>query len=107
MHSIGWREQTKKGAIAQLGERLLCKQEVVGSIPTGSTSHISRPLLAVRGKCPRHQAAPQASMSTCLTPEGFRACPEHRRRLFSDIVKREFIRSPPGLVPGRLSGIML
>ena len=27
------------GAIAQLGERLLCKQEVVGSIPTGSTKH--------------------------------------------------------------------
>ncbi len=26
------------GAIAQLGERLLCKQEVVGSIPSGSTS---------------------------------------------------------------------
>jgi hypothetical protein len=25
------------GAIAQLGERLLCKQEVVGSIPSGST----------------------------------------------------------------------
>jgi hypothetical protein len=27
-----------RGAIAQLGERLLCKQEVVGSIPSGSTS---------------------------------------------------------------------
>jgi hypothetical protein len=27
-----------QGAIAQLGERLLCKQEVVGSIPSGSTS---------------------------------------------------------------------
>jgi hypothetical protein len=27
-----------EGAIAQLGERLLCKQEVVGSIPSGSTS---------------------------------------------------------------------
>ncbi len=27
----------REGAIAQLGERLLCKQEVVGSIPTGST----------------------------------------------------------------------
>jgi hypothetical protein len=27
-----------KGAIAQLGERLLCKQEVVGSIPSGSTT---------------------------------------------------------------------
>ena len=27
------------GAVAQLGERLLCKQEVVGSIPSGSTKH--------------------------------------------------------------------
>ena len=26
-----------RGAIAQLGERLLCKQEVIGSIPIGST----------------------------------------------------------------------
>jgi hypothetical protein len=26
------------GAIAQLGEHLLCKQGVVGSIPTGSTN---------------------------------------------------------------------
>ena len=25
------------GAVAQLGERLLCKQEVAGSIPTSST----------------------------------------------------------------------
>ena len=29
---------TTFGAIAQLGERLLCKQEVTGSIPVGSTS---------------------------------------------------------------------
>jgi hypothetical protein len=28
------------GAIAQLGERLLCKQEVDGSIPSGSTSEM-------------------------------------------------------------------
>ena len=28
---------TRNGALAQLGERLLCKQIVVGSIPTGST----------------------------------------------------------------------
>ena len=28
----------ENGAVAQLGERLLCKQEVVGSIPSGSTS---------------------------------------------------------------------
>ena len=34
-----------RGAIAQLGERLLCKQEVTGSIPVGST----RKALAARG----------------------------------------------------------
>ena len=27
----------ERGAVAQLGERLLCKQEVVGSIPSSST----------------------------------------------------------------------
>ena len=31
------RKAQSNGGIAQLGERLLCKQEVVGSIPTGST----------------------------------------------------------------------
>jgi hypothetical protein len=29
---------SRHGAIAQLGEHLLCKQGVVGSIPTGSTT---------------------------------------------------------------------
>ena len=33
--SCAWR--LSKGAIAQLGERVLCKHEVVGSIPSGST----------------------------------------------------------------------
>ncbi len=28
----------KRGAVAQLGERLVCNQEVAGSIPTSSTS---------------------------------------------------------------------
>ena len=32
-----------RGAIAQLGERLLCKQEVTGSIPVGSTSFAPLP----------------------------------------------------------------
>ena len=36
------------GAIAQLGERLLCKQEVVGSIPSGSTSDFGRCVSLVR-----------------------------------------------------------
>ena len=31
------RPANRIGAIAQLGERLLCKQEVTGSIPVGST----------------------------------------------------------------------
>jgi hypothetical protein len=34
---------TNAGAIVQLGERLLCKQEVAGSIPAGSTSIEIRP----------------------------------------------------------------
>ena len=32
-----------KGAIAQLGERLLCKQEVVGLTPSGSTNFVDLP----------------------------------------------------------------
>ena len=36
------------GAIAQLGERLLCKQEVTGSIPVGSTSLIDDKARATR-----------------------------------------------------------
>ena len=32
---------TRSGAIAQLGERLLCKQEVTGSIPVGSTRFLA------------------------------------------------------------------
>ena len=36
------------GAIAQLGERLLCKQEVVGSIPSGSTNSLHLYQLGMR-----------------------------------------------------------
>ena len=31
------RSNTNQGAVAQLGERLICIQEVAGSIPTSST----------------------------------------------------------------------
>ena len=31
-------DRPRFGALAQLGEHLLCKQGVVGSIPTGSTT---------------------------------------------------------------------
>ena len=47
----GWHQI---GAVAQLGERLLCKQEVVGSIPIGSTIKWSKPILSPEGA----QAAP-------------------------------------------------
>ena len=36
------RQKDELGAIAQLGERLLCKQEVGGSIPPGSTKPVER-----------------------------------------------------------------
>ena len=35
------RPSGENGAIAQLGERVLCKHEVVGSIPSGSTTFIT------------------------------------------------------------------
>jgi hypothetical protein len=38
----------ESGAIAQLGERLLCKQEVAGSIPAGSTNLFVPPRLTAR-----------------------------------------------------------
>jgi hypothetical protein len=34
---LAFIEDRDQGALAQLGERLLCKQDVVGSIPSGST----------------------------------------------------------------------
>ena len=36
------------GALAQLGEHLLCKQGVIGSIPIGSTSHLQDEMKAIR-----------------------------------------------------------
>ena len=36
-----WARGSGRGAVAQLGERLICIQEVAGSIPTSSTSFAS------------------------------------------------------------------
>ena len=42
-----------QGAVAQLGERGLCKPEVIGSIPFSSTSSRSlEELAAARDRCP-------------------------------------------------------
>ena len=49
------------GALAQLGERLLCKQDVVGSIPSGSTKSGSDfAWLGPTGRAPDGAVAKQA-----------------------------------------------
>jgi hypothetical protein len=83
------------GAIAQLGERVLCKHEVVGSIPSGST-RLSRPEPKLPGRswpyvadrigCDRFRPKPFASTRSR----------ERRRRGFLYIVKRKHIRSFDG-----------
>ena len=42
---VSWKE---RGALAQLGEHLLCKQRVIGSIPIGSTKRCGLQLRAAR-----------------------------------------------------------
>jgi hypothetical protein len=43
---VSWYHETARGAVAQLGERQLCKLDVVGSIPISSTD-FSRKTLSV------------------------------------------------------------
>ena len=79
------REQ--EGAVAQLGERLLCKQDVVGSIPSGSTMPAG-PCLPKKHHPLRNKFA-----------DGF-GCPP----VLYDIVKRRSVRVPhseSGFVAGR------
>ena len=45
------RGEAGSGAVAQLGERLLCKQEAVGSIPSSSTTYRLRTAAFKRGDC--------------------------------------------------------
>ena len=66
------------GAIAQLGERVLCKHEVVGSIPSGSTRWSDR-RKAVTEYRPRKTLSLRVSRLRV-------------RCVFSDIVKRRSIR---------------
>ena len=51
-----------RGAVAQVGERLVCNQEVVGSIPSGSTK--SRPTARGPSGAPRRvdQVAPHGAL---------------------------------------------
>ena len=67
---------TNAGAVAQLGEHLLCKQGVVGSIPSSSTNVPSRPRRQCNG-CRRHSNS--EANSACALCLWFR---ETRYRLF-------------------------
>ena len=71
------------GAIAQLGERLLCKQEVVGSIPSGSTNLV--------GDC----TAILSIANISSVRKQIRAFMLHKAwaRVLSDIVKRRSFRA--------------
>ena len=53
-----------QGAIAQLEERLLCKQEVTGSIPVGSTATCSPPLQAATRMSRAGRTAPASAGPT-------------------------------------------
>ena len=76
-----------KGAIAQLGERVLCKHEVVGSIPSGSTRSLAvlsfvRTVEEICGAV-RKSPAGTGTRVPCSLWSGMRVF---------DIVKREWIR---------------
>ena len=64
----GWLAQIL-GAIAQLGERLLCKQEVIGSIPIGSTSFPRSNAAACNFQLPVLRPPPR--VRCCLTIRKF------------------------------------
>jgi hypothetical protein len=118
---ITWcRPLVSDGAIAQLGERLLCKQEVVGSIPSGSTRPAAgrlcsdaRCALCAAGFAPRFCTAASAAVrlvQKCVCSHfiyshskvsqvGSPAC--GLWCVLSDIVKRRSLQARPGQNPGR------
>ena len=66
---------SRYGAIAQLGERVLCKHEVVGSIPSGSTSlrwlrqlRLGRPFVAKAAAAKLVRAKPGRLTNQIIRP---------------------------------------
>jgi hypothetical protein len=96
------------GAIAQLGERVLCKHEVVGSIPSGSTNRSaedgerrtdrrSRRRVSGSTASPIHRVSPCAPRGAITENDVSGAVYPSSvfRSLLSVIVKRKHIRSGP------------
>ena len=77
----------RRGAIAQLGERVLCKHEVVGSIPSGSTRRsIGYDFCSALGRVLEIEFAFDGA------PRGESSF-EPIMRVLSDIVKRKHVQS--------------
>ena len=89
------------GAIAQLGERVLCKHEVVGSIPSGSTTLrlrlcVAQPGMAIevcRVEARKSEDGLTIGIKTSSAKTSLRTLrPFGRACGISDIVKRRLIR---------------
>ena len=109
------RARNSPGAIAQLEERLLCKQEVAGSSPAGSTSRVrKRDALPTRAMAPgafgasgsrrrrwrprsRLRRARRASRRLCATPLD---CCDRRDRSHDPRGRPAFSPSPSSFPPG-------
>ena len=50
---VSWQYEVPRGAVAQLGERQLCKLDVVGSIPISSTNVSVAPVDVFTGAAER------------------------------------------------------
>ena len=83
------------GAIAQLGERVLCKHEVVGSIPSGSTILLRRSAGQGGMRSAMVVIVLRLSAKICFAPSIRPACPADCARLY-DIVNMGIDRSHRG-----------
>ncbi len=88
--SRGCDPGVQKGAIAQLGERVLCKHEVVGSIPSGSTSAEGCIKLSVCGGLYAAPSKTRFRLTAFLRASQKAAQPAASKLFF--IVKRKYIR---------------
>ena len=108
---------SRKGAIAQLGERVLCKHEVVGSIPSGSTTLrlrlcVAQPGMAIevcRVEARKSEDGLTIGIKTSSAKTSLRTLrPFGRACGISDIVKRRSIRvwdlRSNSLIPITISG---
>jgi hypothetical protein len=102
------------GAIAQLGERLLCKQEVAGSIPAGSTREVpaNRSVLGHPAKPvspeldPNRRSLQQRRLRTAPTRRSPRNRSSHRPRCPCTTARIARVMSPtqPTAQEGTMNG---